>query len=427
MSGGRRYRQGNAVRNSVETLASSSTQSQEERRSIDPADKDIICTNRSPHGMPARDRFESLNTGQQSLPHVSQDGHTTAGGAFIAPIYDTWNGANKVTFADSHLFVASLAHDGTRTDHESTPMDTSSSFSHSSLSSRRRAWPSADPVCSQHYTETRDRKTWVSFKLHWPTDIPGYNGRRGGHSLPRGEGIGQRRSLVQYIELKVPGESPGADFEVNAETNSSSTYTYEVRCEQPSHSTLSRLYEANIELFDTEGQPSAYCALPTATVPPHNDSASKTTNRWRIMQRATHAANGLAQQPHTAQDYSSRVFWTDAVFSSVATTGSRGQKYLVRDESSCTPWSQSTMRISVKSNRRESGYLDLGYFACESLVLHLDLHRMNQSKTDIEFVVILLETWFAMRDEDMGNGSHRRDDRGRLKSDSTVVRRLFDR
>lgn len=85
------------------------------------------------------------------------------------------------------------------------------------------------------------------------------------------------------------------------------------------------------------------------------------------------------------------------------------------------------MRISVKSNRRESGYLDLGYFACESLVLHLDLHRMNQSKTDIEFVVILLETWFAMRDEDIGNGSHRRDDRGRLKSDSTVVRRLFDR
>lgn len=197
MSGGRRYRQGNAVRNSVETLATSSTQSQEERRSIDPADKDSICTNRSPHGMPARDRFESLNTGQQSLPHVSQDGHTTAGGAFIAPIYDTWNGANKVTFADSHLFVASLTHDGTRTDHESTPMDTSSSFSHSSLSSRRRAWPSADPVCSQHSTETRDRKTWLSFKLHWPTDIPGYNGRRGGHSLPRGEGIGQRRSLVQ--------------------------------------------------------------------------------------------------------------------------------------------------------------------------------------------------------------------------------------
>lgn len=197
MFNGRGYRQGNAVRNSVETLATSSTQSQEERRSIDPADKDSICTNRSPYGISARDEFENLNVGQQSLPDVSQDGHTTANGAFIASIDHTWNGPNKVTFADSHLFVAPLTHDGTRTDHESTPMDTSSSFSHSSLSSRRQAWPSAEPVCSRHPTKTRDRKTWLSFKLHWPTDIPGYNGRRGGHSLPRGEGIGQKRSLVQ--------------------------------------------------------------------------------------------------------------------------------------------------------------------------------------------------------------------------------------
>lgn len=200
---------------------------------------------------------------------------------------------------------------------------------------------------------------------------------------------------------------------------------------------MSGLYESAIEVFDDEDHNALWTAAPS----PFRTKGriAKVANRWSI-----HRIDGTGEEEHDSDsgdyskseghyssgecrdaalryDFSTRVINQDMVGSSCSLGGPDGQVYLVHDESVLTC---RTLRILFKSKQTSTPYLELGHFAFNDCCLHLDVNRLRRTQTDVAFVICMLETVLAMRDEAKG-GSSRRDDLGRIKAEGGLFSRFF--
>lgn len=247
-------------------------------------------------------------------------------------------------------------------------------------------------------------------------DLPGYNAPQiikvnaKGKEVERSPG---GPSLVWYRRVGCGGGEGGEVSRVGAEPRQHLTHTipprqilYTSTCTHPSYSNTLNRYLSPIQIHRGRGPTEVLWESHPSNTTTSSLARKMPLSRWRLS--------------HPMSGFKSSVREEDLTESGYSFLSPRQQVYLT----SGPPHSPT---ISIQ--RSGSGpSLDIAHFDGSRTVLHVDLRLCEKTHTDVEFLLVVFETFMAVKDEAANAVFSRRDERGRLRFEKVGrVRGAWDR
>lgn len=132
----------------------------------------------------------------------------------------------------------------------------------------------------------------------------------------------------------------------------------------------------------------------------------------------------LVRSDIRSEAYSAWMTPEDTLLSCFSVRGPLGDTYLAREGGPF--WMSRQVFFTRQAASGLHQEIDLGYFAWDTFVFNLDLRRLQRTRTDVAFLICMLEAYLAIKDEQRG-GFSRRDECSRLKSQSSFLQKVSSR
>ncbi|CAO1634359.1 unnamed protein product [Parajaminaea phylloscopi] len=156
----------------------------------------------------------------------------------------------------------------------------------------------------------------------------------------------------------------------------------------------------------------------------------RSQHRWQIRRRGTRPRTGGSETGSHHRNYPRADIGGYAAFlvsenttlSYFSIRSPQGSIYVLREVNPF--WLPLQVCFSVQNFQGlRRSQTELGFFATDTLMLHLDMKRLVRTKTDMVFLVCMLEAYMAIKDEQC-DGPSRRDASGRLRPRRPFLARL---